>query len=166
MLKPIIRIFITLSIFFLCDSQTLRAQNFIKEYRKYLLDSIKNNGDKNATKYHKRLINSNVNILKSVLNKTSKINKQLFQNADAIYILDLPNVAQEDGGFLIPPDSTLIWNSQKSSCFYKTHIEVIAEKPKVILDTIEINADNKLAGLNTRLKEIIEKADTSNLAII
>jgi hypothetical protein len=163
MLKPIIlRLFIVLSIFFFVNLQTSCAQDFIKEYRQYLLSRIKKEGDENAQIYRQRLINSNVKILKSVLNKMSKKTKQFFFNADAIYILDSSNVAQEDGGILIPPYSKLVWNSQKSSCSYKTHIEVINEKPKVILDTIEINAGNQLSSLDNRLKKIIEEADTSN----
>jgi hypothetical protein len=160
MFRPVIRSFIFLSIFFLCNSQTLHAQNFIKEYGKYLLDKMAKDGDEQAIIYRKRLINSNVSILKSVLDKTSKVNKQLFYKADTIYIVYSSNVAQEDGGFPIPPYSTLIWNPHRLSCYFKTHIEVKNEKPKVILDTIKFHASNKLAELDNELKTIIEKADT------
>lgn len=162
MFKPIIRLFITLSIFFLVNSQTSYAQDFIKEYRKYLLAKMAKDGGEKAIIYRRRLINSDVNILKSVLNKTSKKNKKSFYEAHAIYILNSLNVAQEDGGFLIPPYTKLIWNSQKSSCCYETHIDVVDDRPNVILDTIEINAGNKLSTIDNRLKKIIEEADTSN----
>jgi hypothetical protein len=161
MLKPLIRYLVPVLFFFLYTVQQVYSQDFIKEYRKYLLGKMAKDGDEKAIVYRRRLINSNVNILKSVLNKTSKKNKQSFCKAHAIYILNSSNVAQEDGGYFIPPSSKLIWNSQKSSCYYETHIDVVDDRPKVTLDTIGVNARNKLSEVDNGLRIIIEKADTS-----
>lgn len=147
MLKPLIRPFIVLAMLFAMLEQVATAQNFIKDYKQYLIENTKN-GHK-----ARKSINASVQRLDSTLTRFQMEKGHQFLTGDTLYMVTLNQI---ETGF----SSKLLWN--KTGCCYYYHSFSMVNR-KVVNQNLEIKTDGSeiLKSFGPDFKKWVETADTA-----
>ncbi|HVS91539.1 MAG TPA: hypothetical protein VHE59_05875 [Mucilaginibacter sp.] len=134
---------------FLCIglSNLSRAQDFYKDYRKYLI------GNGKATKKRVSLIDTSIKRLRLTINHFKHDKKKSFFLTDTIFMVNFQGV--ETGAL-----SMIIW-TKHTCCFYRYTYGLANWKKINEKFTINTSAFDILKSFNKAFRDAIEKGDTS-----
>lgn len=140
---------ISLVILAFCPTKAVFAQNFIKDYRHFLVEVANH-----PTQKRIRLIDTSIKRLSLTISRFEKENKHSFFNTDTIVMIDFYGI--ESGS-----SSEIIWN-RNASCYYeytyeKEHWKVVNQK-----FIVKTNASDFVKSFDPEFRLLVESEDTTD----